>query len=371
MGELDRPLPIPPEGTLSWRQDIEKYLAPLDRDRALSLLAHDGTFHEEPLSANGRNVTLPLKTVLNPYYDCMQISGGVYMPIETAGNDNPYFIRITHLKPGQGIQPPDFSRYYTHTYTTVSGNEFVTNSDRSPMGAYAQRVAERKIKFTSRASYIDETILTPLVLGLYSYTEHDDGEGGNPTAIILATLFGGTRADETFVKPFINEALANPDKLEAVLERHLDDQCYTLESMGYAASKIHSAGLIHNQLTFGNVQQIRVKDPTKRFLYVADWETTEDAQTDGIDPQKAHDIFLAFKSFQNTIGFIMDRAGGNDPARYLELSREGLRAVMSGYAGLERSELTISGELDDLIIRGPSNPNDYMPLVRTLIDLTT
>lgn len=337
--------PQPLEGDLVLRSDIGRFAKPSDIEDVISFLRHDGSFERQLLHAAGRNVTMPLSEPPHPMYDSIQISGGAYIPMGVTSNTQARGGVVT-WDPSQSkeIHPPaQGEQRYTHTYSVISNGVLESRHDSSPMGSYTCDLAEQKIARTARAGKIaSQSFLVPRVLGKYVFADLPDGEDGNATALLFAVPVQGLRADQAYVAPLFDLLQKQPDLLDAALDKYMPLLMQTLGMIGMAAADIHAAGLVHNQLTLGNVLPLQSKQPdTPDFLYIADWETASEINAADEKLLRVLDLATAFRSFSGGVERVLsEHPHGHD--RVYPILLEGLVVLISDYIGLSSEEITAS-----------------------------
>lgn len=336
------PAAHPLEGTLALRADIADFASQADIDNALSFLRHDGTFSGEPLHAAGRNVTMPLSGMLYAPYDAVQISGGAYIPMGVNSNSQARGGMVVResTEPKDIYPPAQAPQRYTHTYSVVQGGVLKSRTDSSPMGSYTQKLADRKIAKTALAGKIASgNLVVPRVLGKYEYKELPDGMGGNATAILFAVPLGGLRADQAYVVPLMGAIQQRPDLLDTALDIYMPPIMKTLGMIGIVAADIHKAGIVHNQLTLGNVLPMQTEsDGSRNLLYAADWETADNITEADKELLKALDLVVAFRSFSGGMERILS-GSTNDQSRINPILLEGLMILVTSYAGINTGNL--------------------------------
>jgi hypothetical protein len=344
----------------------------------MSFLKHDGSYKDPLLHAHGRNVTIPLDRPLAGLFDAVQVSGGAYISMGIDGNAGlPHGVALVDPTTPRDIQPPaQGDTQFTHTYKAVEGDALVERSDKSPMGSYSQKLAERKLAMTVRALHIDSSILVvPHVIGKYEFFTLDDGQGGHPTALLFAVPAQGERTDSSIVTPLAGISVRKPELFKQTLNDFMPALTTTLFMIGNAAADIHEAGITHNQLTLGNVLVIQNSDQ-KPFIYVADWETANDIKAGQEDLSKLFDLTVAFRSFKG----LTDHFCASDHLSDAESDKilvEGFISLMSGYARLPEQATAIFAEINyDLCAqalssmrRAGNHASDYAPLLELVQEL--
>lgn len=368
----------PLEGQLYLTQYAGEYIGNDDLSRVLNFLHHDGSYQGPLLHANGRNVTIPLEQPVSGLFDAIQVSGGAYISIGISGNaDLPHSVALIDPSTPREVKPPSQGdKQFTHTYKVVEGDTLVERADKSPMGSYSQRLAERKLAMTVRALHIDSNILVvPHVIGKYEFPTLDDGQGGHPTALLFAVPMQGERTDSSVITPIAGISVHKPELFLKALDDFMPHLTTTLFMIGSAAADIHDAGIVHNQLTLGNVLVIENSD-RQPFIYVADWETADDIRAGEEDFSKIIDLAVAFRSFKGLTDHF--RAGNHlDNAQSNGVLIEGFISLMSGYTRLPTQATAIFAEINyDLCSEALSsirntgnNAADYAPMLALIQEL--
>lgn len=331
----------PLEGRLYVTPDVDSFVGPEDLANIKSFLRHDGSFEGEVFHAQGRNVTIP---IVNPQtiYDAVQISGGAFIPLGVKSNTDTSHGFVAFSSADREIKPPaQGDEQYTHTYQAVESGEVVRKQDQSPMGSYTQTLADYKLRMTAHAKKIDsETLFLPRPLGKYEFLGLPDGQGGNATALLFGVPFSGARTDSAIISWFFDYLDKNPDSLEEALNLYMPPVMQTLSMVGQVASDIHESGVIHNQLTLGNVLAIESKDENPDKLYVADWETARNTDPADKELSEMLDILVAFRSFAGTIDKLHSETDISDE-KATSILQEGFMVLMAGYNNLP---LEVAGE---------------------------
>jgi hypothetical protein len=325
--------------------DISAFAKPDDIEDVVRFLRHDGSFDGQVVHAIGRNVTLPLVEPPHPLYDSIQISGGAYIPMGVTTNSQARGSVITWdpTMPKEIHPPAEGSQRYTHTYSVLRDGALESHHDSSPLGSYTESLADQKIARTARAGKIDsERLVVPKVLGKYRFTNLSDGEGGNATALLFAVPLQGLRADQAYVAPLLDILQQRPDLLDAALDSYMPPIMKTLGMIGIAAADIHGAGVVHSQLTLGNVLPMQTRQPgSTDLIYVADWETATEIETKDENLLRVLDLVTAFRSFSGGVERILSEHNtGKD--RITPILFEGFIVLISNYVGLSSEQITRS-----------------------------
>lgn len=324
----------PLEGRLYMAPDADSFISPDDIANIIGFLRHDGSFDGEVFHAQGRNATIPVadpKTI----YDAIQISGGAFIPMGVSSNTATAHGIVAFSSEDREIMPPaQGNEQYTHRYQAIEGGKLVKKEDQSPMGSYAQWLAEYKFDMTADAAKIDSDILLlPQPLGKYEFHGLPDGQGGNATALVFGVPFSGARTDSAIISWFFDHVSKNPNDLNAALNQYMPPLMQTMSMIGRAASDIHRSGIIHNQLTLGNVLAIESRDEKPDRLYVADWETARAVDPADKELSEMLDLLVSYRSFSNTIDKLhADTDIGDEHAT--AILREAFIVLMAGYHNL-------------------------------------
>lgn len=321
----------PLEGELYVTPDVNSFIGPDDISIIRSFLRHDGSFDGEVFHAQGRNVTIPIAEPQTTY-DAIQISGGAFIPMGVSSNTSAI---VAFSSADREIKPPaQGDEHYTHTYQAIEGGVLVKKQDCSPMGSYAQALADYKLRMTSHALNIESDVLfLPRPLGKYEFFDLPDGQGGNSTALLFGVPFLGARADSAIIAWFFDYVGKNPNDLDKALNQYMPPIMQTLSMIGRAASDIHKSGIIHNQLTLGNVLALESKDENPDKLYVADWETARVVEPADKELSEMLDLLVSFTSFSSTIDKLHSETNIGDE-QATAILQEGLMVLMAGYHNL-------------------------------------
>ncbi len=334
MAELDPTLAPKSQldGQLALREDIEKFMGQEDVARVMSFLAHDGSFTDNVYHAGGRNATIAMVEPRPTGYDAVQISGGAFISMGIESNkDTTHGIAFRDPNAPREILPPaQTEKQFTHSYHVAEDGKLVERNDHSPMGSYPQELADRKLAMTVRASKIPSDILiVPKVLGKYEFTGLSDGQGGNATALLFAVPQLGERTDTALVIPIFNAVAQRPELLREALAMYMPGIMQNLSLTGEVAADIHADGLVHNQLTLGNVLALETANGDN-LIYVADWETANDIEPKDADLSKALDLTVAFRSFAGTVEALLERSDLTANEAHA-ICLEGLMVLIAGY----------------------------------------
>ena len=370
--------PTPLEGQLYVTQYSGEYIDNNDLSKILNFLRHDGSYQGPVHHAHGRNVTIPLERPVSRLFDSVQVSGGAFIPMGINGNaDLPHSVALVDPSTLKDIQPPaQGNTQFTHTYKIVEGDALVERADKSPMGSYSQKVADRKLAMTLRALQIDSSILkAPHVIGKYEFFTLDDGQGGHPTALLFAVPMKGERTDSNIVSPLASISAQKPELFLKALDDFMPHLASTLFMIGNVAADIHDAGMVHNQLTLGNVLAMENSDQ-QRSIYVADWETADEIKAGQEDFSKIFDLAIAFRSFTGMIDHF-SASSHLDSIQSNGILVEGFISLMSGYARLPVQATAIFAEINfdfcgealSAIRKAGSNATDYEPLMELIQEL--
>ncbi|MFO0970752.1 MAG: hypothetical protein U0520_00160 [Candidatus Saccharimonadales bacterium] len=296
--QIDEPLEIEPT---VFRSSVFGQDEPYSDALINSLSFSKGAFKPETiLYVEGRNYFVDLQDRARGVYDTLQVSGAGYIQPSQARNAHNGLIITTAATGVQVIQPPqpyhDGSALYAHItdYYDPSEESLLRKVvDHSPMGGYAHDLAIRKWVHMRKAErlFADSNVLVPLCQGYVDFPQVVDQLGESQRGIISLVPNKGNRLNRD-----LTPLLGYVDSPSKAGRYYSDIVAKKMYATGLAAATVHASGLVHNQLTAGNVDPSFTRQDGSDVVFVADWETPTEIIPEDDLQMRALDVMKTIRS---------------------------------------------------------------------------